>query len=661
MHTTDKIRNIALISHRGAGKTSLAEAMMFKGGKIDRLGSVDLGTSFFDYGEEERKRKTTISSNIGFFEYKGYKINLIDTPGYFDFIGEVKAGLRAVEAVVLLVDAEAGVQVGTENVWKISSNYNLPVFIFINKLDKENADFDKAISSIKKKLSPSAVSLFIPDGIGANFSSVVDVLKENKEKKERLIEAISETDDRLLERYLDKGELSHQEIMDGLYNGIRERKIFPIICGSSLKEIGITELLDTIISLAPPYEKIVGLEEETNKEIEIESKSPFSGFVFKVLSDPHVGELTYIKVFSGRMEQGLDVYNSSQKRKEKLGHLSYVCGKIRQDISGIPAGDIGVAVKLKGTKISDTLSDPLSPVIFPKIELDEPCISLAINPKTKQDQERVSNGLHKLSEEDPTFSFYYDAELHQTIIAGMGELHLEIMLDKLKHRFQTEVNVEKPRIPYRETIGAKADGEGKYKRQTGGRGQYGHCLIHIEPIKPNSEETFDFENKIFGGAIPAKYIPPIEKGIKEALDKGILANYPIKWVKVIVYDGSFHEVDSSDIAFQLAGSFAFKDAFSKAGAYLLEPIMEVSVTAPEECVGDIVSDLNGRRGKILGIDGERIQALVPQAEMYKYSTSLRSQTQGRGAYTMKFSLYEEVPGHIASKIIEEKEKDKEAK
>lgn len=653
MYLADKIRNIALISHRASGKTSLAEAMLFKGGKIDRQGSVDLGTSFFDYTEEERKRKTTISSNIGFFEYKGYKINLIDTPGYFDFIGQVKTALRAVEAVILLVDAEVGVQVGTENVWKIAASYNLPVFIFINKMDKEKADFNKTLVSIRKKLSSKAVCLFTPDGEGGNFSSLKDVLKTKGGEKERLQEAISETDDRLLEKYLNDGSLSEKEIMEGLYNGIRERKIFPVLCGSSLKGIGIEELLDTIISFAPSYVKTMA-KKETGEEVMIESKDPFSGFVFKVLQDPHVGELTYIKVFSGKMESGCEVYNSTQKHKEKFGHLCYVCGKMRQDISGIPAGDIGVAVKLKGTKISDTLCDLAHPVIFPKIEFDEPCISLAINPKTKQDQERVSNGLHKLSEEDPTFTFHYDHELHQTIISGMGELHLEIMLDKLKHRFQTEVNIEKPRIPYRETIKIKASGEGKYKRQTGGRGQYGHCLIHIEPILPNSEEAFIFENKIFGGAIPAKYIPAIEKGIKEAMDKGIMANYPIKWVKVTVYDGSFHEVDSSDIAFQLAGSFAFKDAFSKAEPYLLEPIMDVNVYADEEYIGDIVSDLNGRRGKILALEGDHIQALVPQAEMYKYSTSLRSQTQGRGTYTMKFSHYEEVPAHIASKIVEEK-------
>ncbi|MEW6103378.1 MAG: elongation factor G [bacterium] len=655
MYSFDKIRNIALISHRGAGKTSLSEALLFKTGKIDRLGSVDLGTSFFDYGEEERKRKTTISSNVGFFEWKNYKINIIDTPGYFDFIGEVKAGLRAVEGAILLIDAEAGVQVGTENVGKIAAEYNLPLLIFINKLDKENADFNKTIEQIRKKISPSSPCLFIPNGSGANFSSIKDVLKEDCPEKQGLIEAISETDDKLLEKYLEKGELSEQEIMDGLISGVKNRKLFPILCGSSLKEIGITELLDAIISFIPSYHKTVGLNLETNEEVTINKDFPFSGFVFKVISDPHVGELTFIKVLSSKMESGCEVYNSTQKHKEKLGHLMFVCGKTRQDISGIPAGDIGVAVKLKGAKISDTLCDAKSLITFPNIKFPEQSISLAINPKTKQDQEKVSNGLHKLSEEDPTFTSHYDVELSQTIISGMGELHLEIMLDKLKHRFQVEVNVEKPRIPYRESIKIRASGEGKYKRQTGGRGQYGHSLIHIEPLTLNSEEPFVFENKIFGGAIPAKYIPPVEKGVKEAMDKGILAGYPVKWVKVILYDGSFHEVDSSDIAFQLAGSFAFKDAFSKASSYLLEPIMEVDVFSPEEYTGDIVSDLNGRRGRISGIEAEHIQALVPQAEMYKYSTSLRSQTQGRASYTMRFSHYEEVPGHIASKIIEERQ------
>ncbi|HAW50488.1 TPA: elongation factor G [bacterium] len=636
-----KIRNIALISHRGVGKTSLAEALFFKAKKTDRLGSVDNQTSFFDFQEEERKRKTTITSKLGFLEWNGCKINIIDTPGYLDFIGEIKANLRVVEGVILLVDCEGGVMVGTEIAWKVADEYNIPVIIFINKLEKEQADLQKAVSSIRKKLSPNCVCLFLPNACGPSFSAITSILKQEDPEKEKLYELISETDDILLEKYLNEGSLSEEEVMRGLKKGIKTRKIFPIICGSALKEIGSAELLDAIVNLIPPPEG--------------STDDPLSAFVFKVISDPHVGELTFVKVFSGKLEGGMEVYNSTQDIKEKLGHICYINGKARQDISSIPSGDIGVCVKLKGTKISDTLCSPKSLVSFPKIDFPEPVISIGVSPKTKQDQERMSNGLHKLSDEDPTFTSRYEVELHQTIISGMGELHLEIMLDKLKNRFQTEVIVEKPRVPYRESIRIRASGEGKYKRQTGGRGQYGHSLIHIEPLPPNSEDEFIFENKIFGGAIPAKYIPAVEKGIKECVDKGILAGYPVKWVKIILHDGSFHEVDSSDIAFQLAGSFAFKDAFSRADSYLLEPIMDVEVFVEEEYTGDIVSDLNGRRGRIVGIEGGSIKALVPQEEMFKYSTTLRSITQGRGNYVMRFSHYEEVPSHLANKIVEEKQ------
>jgi elongation factor G len=630
--------------------------MLFKAHATERLGSVDAGSSILDFDEEERKRKTTISTALSWMMWQGHKINLLDTPGYADFVGDVVSSLRAVEGVVMLVDAIAGVEVGTEAVWKIAESYNLPCLIFINKLDKENADFEKAVESIQKKLSKQAVPLYLPNGINLLEAEPQD--DTIKKAKQMLVETVAETSDELFEKYLSVGQLSSNEIATGLKEGVAARKIFPVLCGSGLTETGTIELLNSIVSLFPSPAPSSG-KDGSGKLIKRGLNDQFSGIVFKIISDPHLGELTFIRVFSGKMEHGSEVYNMRTETKDKFGHLCYILGKNRQDTATVDAGDIGVAIKLKGIAISDTICDPHSQIYFDPILFPVPAISFAINPKTKHDLEKMSHGLHKLAEEDPTFMMKYDPELSQTIISGMGELHLEIMLSKLKAKFSADVEVEDPKIPYRESIRATANGEGKYKRQTGGRGQYGHSLVEITPITPNSEETFVFENKIFGGAIPAKYVPSIEKGVKEAMDKGILAGYPVKWVKAKLYDGSFHEVDSSDIAFQLAGSFAFKDAFEKASPYLLEPIYEVEVSATEEYTGEIISDINGRRGKVQGIERGVVRALVPQSEMYKYSTNLRSHTQGRGSYTMKFSHYEQVPAHLQAKILEERKKAEE--
>ncbi|MFH0774510.1 MAG: elongation factor G [bacterium] len=654
MYAAEKIRNVALISHKGAGKTSLAESMLFKANATERLGSVDAGSSILDFDEEERKRKTTISTALAWIKWQDNKINLLDTPGYADFTGEVISALRAAEGVVVLVDAVAGVEVGTETTWKIAQDYNLPCLIFINKLDKENADWQKAVESVQKKLSKQAVPIYLPKQVNLLETEPQD--DTEKKAKQMLIEAVAETSEELLEKYLSQGNLSNNEVAAGLKEGVASRKVFPILCGSGSLEIGTIELLNSIVSLLPSPSASSGKDEDGNL-IKRGLNDPFSGIVFKVLSDPHLGELTFIRIFSGKMEHGCEVYNMRTKTKERLGHLCYILGKNRQDTATVDAGDIGVAIKLKGIAVSDTICDPHAQIYFESIAFPIPAISFAINPKTKQDLEKMGHGLHKLAEEDPTFTMKYDPELSQTIISGMGELHLEIMLSKLKTRFFADVEVEDPKIPYRESVRASAKGEGKYKRQTGGRGQYGHSLVEITPLPPNSEETFIFENKLFGGSIPAKYVPSIEKGVKEAIDKGILAGYPVKWVKVKLYDGSFHEVDSSDIAFQLAGSFAFKDAFEKASPYLLEPIYEVEVFVTLEHTGDVISDINGRRGRVQGVEDGVVRALVPQSEMYKYSTSLRSHTQGRGSYTMKFSHYEQVPAHLTAKILEEKKKE----
>ncbi|MDI6735306.1 MAG: elongation factor G [bacterium] len=681
------IRNVSIIGHGGTGKTTLSEALLFDAKLTNRLGRVDDGNTVLDFDPGEIERKISISAGLSYLNWRDHKINLIDTPGYMDFIGEVIRSLRAIDSSIVLVDAIHGVEVGTEIVWNYANEQNLPRMIFVNKMDKENANFYKCLDGIKEVLETEAsiVPVQLPMGEAVNFKGVLDLIKlkaytykDGKEQvgeipkedldkvnelREKLVEAVAETSDELTEKYLEGMGLDEKELLIGLTNGIKSGKIIPVVCGSSYNNMGVNSLLDMVIDFLPsPLERgdTMGIKPDEKRPCSL--TAPFSALVFKIISDPYIGEMSLFRVYSGTIHPGEELYNPSKNQKEKVPQICLVMGKNRSEVHEIGCGDIGALVKFKGATTGDTLCSHHSPIEFVKITFPESTTEVAINPKTKQDQEKMSLALSRLHEEDPTFKIRYDPELGQTIVSGMSELHIDIILTKLQKKFGAEVNIEKPKVPYREAIKSQAKGEGKYKRQTGGRGQYGHALIEIEPIALNSETSFEFVNKIFGGAVPAKYIPPIEKGVKEKMGKGILAGYPILWVRVTLNDGSFHEVDSSDIAFQLAGSFAFEDAFQKANPVLLEPVMEVDVKVPDEYMGSVVGDLNSRRGRISGMEPmgrtQVVKASVPQAEMYKYSTSLRSITHGRGVYHAQFSHYEEIPHQLAEKIIQQAQEAK---
>ncbi|MDI6786246.1 MAG: elongation factor G [bacterium] len=680
------IKNVAIVAHGGAGKTSLVEAILYNAKVVNRLGRVDNGSSFTDFDPEEIKRKISVNSSLVNLNWNKSKINIIDTPGYADFIGEMIRSLRVVESALIVIDASSGVEVGTEVAWKYAEEENISKIIFINKLDKENIDFYAKVNQIQKCFGSQATLFQMPIGEGVNFKGVVDLIEmkaliyqdgkviqeeipkelndKTSEYREKLIEKIAETNDELTEEYLEGKKFTPEEIYNGIKLGVVSGNITPVLCGSALNDIAVPKLLDFLSDFVPSSEErksIKGINPLTKQEEERKAttEDSFSAFVFKIETDPHIGELTYFRVFSGALNSSSEIYNITKTSKEKVGHICFINGKNREDISKVEAGDIAALVKLKNTSIFDTLCDSHKPIVFDKVNLPKPVISMSVHPKTKADQEKMGTGLIKLSEEDPTFALKHNHELKQSMIFGMGELHLEVMLSKLKTKFGVEIDLSKPKIAYRETIQGKAKAEGKYKKQSGGRGQYGHAFLEIEPLY--GEESFEFVNNIFGGAIPAKYIPAVEKGVKDAMAKGILANYPIINIKATLYDGSFHNVDSSDLAFQIAGSFAFKKAFDQAKPVLLEPIMKVNVYVPEEYMGDIISDLNSRRGKIQGMDSEgRLQvvtALVPEAEMYKYSTTLRSVTQGRGMHAMEFVHYEVVPLHLAEQIIEEAKKE----
>ncbi|HAV43326.1 TPA: elongation factor G [bacterium] len=680
MAQAQNLRNVLVVGHGSCGKTTLCEAILYNARAISRMGRVEEGTTVSDYGQDEIKRGISISLSVLTCEYQGVRVNILDTPGYQDFVGEAKEALAAVDAGIVVVDAVHGVEVGTEVMWGYVNERSLPRMIFINMMDKENADFDRTLKSLRDDLGISPTPLQLPIGQAAAFKGVVDLLKmkavvfkdgvaseeeipeelsqEATRFHERLIEDIAEVDDALTERYLENGSLTPEEIKTGLCQGINASKIIPVLVGSAEKNVGILCLLEAIIALLPsPIQRapILAFNPTTKEAQEVipKEEAPFAAQVFKVTVDPFVGELALFRVYAGRLKPGDTIYNSTQGRSERIGHICFLHGKERKDVPSVSCGDIAAFVKLKGIRISDSLCDPSQPICFKEIEFPSPLTSLAISPQTKADQEKLSTALHRLSEEDSTFKVRLDQELGQTLIFGMGEVHLEMMVGRLISKFGVEVKLEEPKIPYREAITVKAKGEGKHKKQTGGRGQYGHCFLEIEPLPTGS--GFEFENKIFGGAIPSKYVPAIEKGVKETMTKGILAGYPVVDTKVTVYDGTFHEVDSSDIAFQLAGSFAFKKAFENARPVLLEPIMKVEVIASESDMGNVIGDLNSKRGKIQGVEpkgkNQIVRSLVPQAEMHKYSSTLNSLTGGRGTYSMTFSHYEVVPSHLAEAII----------
>ncbi|HEX7049267.1 MAG TPA: elongation factor G [Longimicrobiales bacterium] len=691
-YRTEQLRNVVVLGHGGSGKTALIDALAFVAGSSRRRGNVRDGTALTMYTDEEIAHGVSMQAVPAFAEWKGTKVNLLDTPGYLDFTAEALAATRVADGAVITVGATTGVEVGTEKVWEYCTARGIPGFFFATMMDKENADFDRVCTEIRDTLTDRVIPIQMPIGAGEGFRGIVDLLtgkaqlfrpgdgsggadegdvpEEVRDAFERrrveLLEAIAATDDALLERYLEGGEIGDAQALAALKAAMLRGELFPLICGAAEQLWGVRALLDGVIALMPnPAEAVPeraqrpGIDQVV--ELKADDDGPFAALVFKTTSEPHVGELSYFRIFSGALGNGQEVWNANRQSPEKLAHISIGQGKERSEVARLHAGDIGIVTKLRNTHTNDTLCDAgrpftLSPIVFPP-----PDIALAVRAASRSDEDKIGAGLHKLQEEDPSFHSAFDPELHQTIVRGLGELHLEVQLERLRRKFGVEVITEEPRIPYRETIRAVAEGQGKYKKQSGGRGQYGDCWIRLKPLARG--EGYRFVDSIVGGVIPGKYIPSVDKGVSEAARRGILAGYPVVDFEAECYDGSYHTVDSSDIAFQVAGSMAFQKVAAQAQPVLLEPILEVEVVTPEEYMGDVIGDLNQRRGKILGMDPDgrktRIRALVPQAELYKYATSLRSLTHGRAAHTRKFSGYEEVPAHVAQKVIEAAKRERE--
>ncbi|WP_374713670.1 elongation factor G [Symbiobacterium terraclitae] len=681
----DRLRNIGIMAHIDAGKTTTTERILFYTGRTHKLGETHEGAATMDFMVQEQERGITIQSAATTCNWKNHRINIIDTPGHVDFTVEVERSLRVLDGAVAVFCAKGGVEPQSETVWRQADKYGVPRMAYVNKMDTIGADFFRVVRMMKERLNARPVPIQLPIGAEDNFRGIVDLVRnvaivyyddlgkdireepvpeEMRELVEQyrteMIEAATEADDALMEKYLMGEELTVEEIKAGLRKLTVACKISPVVCGSSYKNKGVQPMLDAVIDYLPsPLDvpPIQGVDPETGEELvrTPDDNEPFSALAFKVVTDPFVGRLCFIRVYSGRLPSGSYVLNATKGKRERVGRLVQMHANHREEIDAVETGDIAAVVGLKDTATGDTLCTDQAPVILESMEFPEPVIELAVEPKTKADQDKLSQALLKLAEEDPTFRMYTNQETGQTIIAGMGELHLEIIVDRLQREFKVGVNVGKPQVSYRETIKARVENvEGRFVRQSGGRGQYGHAVINLEPGEPGS--GFVFENKIVGGVIPKEYIGPVEQGIREALQNGVLAGFPVIDVKVELVFGSYHEVDSSEAAFKIAGSMAFKAAAQKAQPVLLEPYMKVEVTVPEEYMGDVIGDLNARRGRIEGMEARAgaqvIRAQVPLAEMFGYATDLRSRTQGRGVYSMQFDHYEEVPQNVAKPIIE---------
>ena len=681
----EKIRNIGIIAHIDAGKTTTTERILYYTGKTYKLGDIDEGTTQMDWMPQEKERGITIMAAATTTFWHGTRINIIDTPGHVDFTAEVERSLRVLDGGVTVLDAEEGVQSQSETVWHQADKYKVPRICFINKMDKLGADFHRTVKMIKDRLGANPAVMTLPIGKEHDFKGIVDLLtqksliwgsdemgaeyeikdeipadmkKDVETYRHKLIEQICENDDSLLEKYLEGKEPDLDELKKALRQATIAYKLVPIYAGSSLRNKGVQPLLNAIVDYLPSPLDIVlikGVNPKTNQE-EVRktyTDQPFSALAFKIQLDPHVGKLTYMRIYSGRLNSGSYTWNTTKGKQERIGRLLLMHANQREDIQEALAGEIVAIVGLKDTGTGDTLSDPQNPILLEQISFPEPVISLAIEPKTKADQEKMGQALQKLAEEDPTFIVKSNLETGQTIIWGMGELHLEVLVDRMKREFKVDANVGAPQVAYKETIKSEASGEGKYIRQTGGRGQYGHCLLRVGP--KSRGEGYEFVNAIKGAAIPNEFIPSVQKGVKEALEKGVLAGYPLVDIKVTLYDGTYHEVDSSDIAFKIAGSIALQNAVKQAGLSLLEPIMKVEVTTPDEFMGTVIGDLSSKRAQILSsvhrANSVIVTSLVPLAEMSGYVTTLRSMTQGRGSAYMEPSHYQEVPQNISDKII----------
>jgi len=690
-YNINELRNVSFVGHQSSGKTSLCEAVLYNAGVINRMGKVEEGNTVMDSDPEEIKRKISVSSNITAVDHGGKKINLIDTPGYDDFIGQMIAALKVVEGVVVVLSAEHGVEAGTEKAWGYLEKNNLPRIVCVNKMDKEHADFNKCVNEAHEELGKKVMPLLLPIGQGGEFKGVVNILNkkayvysdgstgdfkeedipdemsdEVKGWREKLQDFAAESDDSLLEKFLESGELSDEELARGLRAGCNQGTLAPMVVTSATDNIGVKQLVDLIIEMLPSPQWRSEIEVKTPssddlKKVKIDKDSPVISFVFKSFSEKDIGDLSYLKVFSGEVSGSQDLYNANEESSERIGQLFFMNGKKKVDTDTIPTGDIGAAVKLKTAKVNTTICDKSNPVLVPEIECPSPSIRTGIVPKVKGEMDKVGMGLNKLAEEDVSFTIESNQQLRQTILSGQGEQHFDVILSRLKDRYNVDVEMVPPKVEYLETISASASARGKHKKQSGGRGQYGDVYLKLEPLSRG--EGFEFVNEVVGGNVPTKHIPAVEKGIIEAMEAGVLAGYKIVDLRATLYDGSYHSVDSSDAAFKAAGKKGFKIAMKEAKPVLLEPIMEIEVFVPEDHMGDVMGDLSMRRGKIQGTEQEhgrqKITAHVPLADLYRYSTSLRSMTQGRASHTRKFSHYETVPHDQAQKVIAQSEMENE--
>ena len=686
-YQTDKIRNVAFLGHGSCGKTTLTEAILYTTGVIKRKGKVEDGNTVSDFDKEEIARQFTISNSVIPVEWKNSKINILDTPGYFDFIGEVNSALRIAGGAVIVIDASAGIEVGTEKAWKYTEERRKPKIIFANKMDKENVNFDKLINELRDKFGKKIAPFAIPLGEAESFRGFVNIVdlvgREYNGKdcvdvsvpdemmdsisplRDMLIESVAETDEVLLEKFFEGEEFTTEEIHNGLRKGVLNGDLVPVLVGSATKDIGIHTLLDMISDYLPTPQDLgvyEGVKPDSGEKIhrKVNVNEPFSALVFKTIVDPFVGKISLFKVCSGKITKDMEILNVNKDEMEKIGSLFLLRGKSQIEVSEITAGDIGAISKLQFTETGDTLCDKNSPIIYDGIQYPDPCLFLAVEPKAKGDEEKIGSSLHRLTEEDPTFIVERNNETKQLLVGGQGNMQLTVIMNKLKNIFGVEVELKDPKIPYRETIKGSSSVQGKHKKQSGGAGQYGDVHIRFEP----TTQDFEFGEEIFGGAVPKQYIPAVEKGLRDCLEKGVLAGYPVVNLKAVLYDGSYHPVDSNEMAFKIAASLAFKKGVEQAKPVLLEPIMRVEILVPEEYMGDIMGDMNKRRGRILGMeqqpDGSQLViAEAPQSEMFKYAIDLRSMTQARASFKMEFARYEEVPAHLSEKIIAEAKAEKE--
>ncbi len=685
-YTTEKIRNVAVLGHGGCGKTSLIDSLCFTAGTSTKRGNVDAGQALTMTTPEEAAHGITIQCTPAYAEWKGHKINLLDTPGFLDFTHEALAAVRVSDAAVVVVGSTSGVEVGTERVWQYCEDRGIPRMLFVSMMDKEHADFDKVYADIKENLTEKVIPVEIPIGEGADFHGIINLFSERaheykkgtetgeyteadipeelqakfEEWETELQETLATTDETLLEHYLEGGRITREELIEGMARAMVRGDLVPLFCGSSVHSYGMRALLSKMFELFPSPDQAggevgtrVGLDQEVT--ISAQDEESFAALVFKTMTEPHVGELSFFRVFSGSVANGSDVINAESGEREKLNHLSVPMGKDRREVAKLHAGDIGVVAKLKHTHTNTTLSAPSRPVIIRPIEFPTPDISVAIKGSTRSDEDKLGEVLSKLHEEDPTFVSEFNPELHQTIVRGVGKLHLDVQFERMKRKFNVSVDTEQPRIAYRETITAESEGHARFKKQSGGRGQFGDAHVRLRPLPRG--EGYNFSDSIKGGVIPGKFIPSVDKGIQEAAQNGILAGFPVVDFEAEVYDGTYHSVDSSDIAFKITGSLAFQQVAAKCRPVLLEPIMEVEVTTPEDYMGDVMGDINQRRGRVQGMDSgggrTRIKAQIPEAELYRYAAALRAMTQGRGHHTRKFLSYEPVPEHLAPKVIAE--------